>query len=332
MKNIFIKGLSVLLVLVLVCSLAACAQTPQATETTQATTEPATLPPDLPTESTGGEGTITSPVTFFTMNYSIDGQAQYSLNAFDNGDGTIRVDMMSDIRKVGYLEPSVLDTIAKAVAASGAEALHERHEYEEGTSYGGMYISYEDGAMLAADFSGVLPEDFLQVYEAMEQCFRELLKEIPEYVPQPMVTGTVEQSRLEALLYLANNCGIEAVDSLMIAEIPMDDSFGFMAGLSKTDGITGGSQCGPMMMTTPYSCIVVTAEDASVVDGIVQDFWDHLDWQRWVCVVPDSAFVAVRENMVLCVMGSGDLYEGTKTAAIADGWTIAQEQSNPDYT
>lgn len=333
------KILSMMLAVLLVLSMAACGnsqQQPQETtgqpaETTKPTQQTEnTTPPDVQSENTQAPATLDSGVNYLSMNYSLDGTQQYLLNAYDNGDGTIYVEMVGEVRKVAYMDPAVMETITQAVADSGAPALHETHEYEDGLAYGGIYISFVDGSMIAADFGGTLPQSFMDVYSAMEEAFGELLKDTPEYVAQPQVMGEVDSARLEALMSLAYGSGIEPLDSLVIMEIPMDDAFGFLAGLSQTDGIVGGSQCNHMMMTTAYSCVIVTAEDASETNAIVRDFSLHVDWLKWVCVAPTHAFVAVKDNMVLCVMGSDQLYYGTKSAADADGWTILEELENPN--
>ena len=119
------------------------------------------------------------------------------------------------------------------------------------------------------------------------------------------------------------------LDAFQIVDVPLDDAFTYMMGLSSMEGIASGPSCSAMMITTPYALSIVTVEDEGYVADVQADFLEHLDWTKWVCVMPTDAMVARKGNMVLCLMGADDLYNQTAAAITANGWTDVQEESFP---
>jgi len=83
-------------------------------------------------------------------------------------------------------------------------------------------------------------------------------------------------------------------------------------------------------MTTAYSLVIVTLEDASKAEAVSGDFESNLDWRKWVCVAPSNALIAQKDNMVLCLMAGDSLYTQTLTGIEAAGWTVTKTLENPD--
>ena len=99
-------------------------------------------------------------------------------------------------------------------------------------------------------------------------------------------------------------------------------------GLSTDTGIADAAQCAPMMMTTAYSLSVVTLEEGADAEAVCADFAANVDWQKWVCVMPTNALVAVKDNMVLCLVADGDLYTMTAAGIESAGWTVVETLEN----
>jgi hypothetical protein len=51
---------------------------------------------------------------------------------------------------------------------------------------------------------------------------------------------------------------------------------------------------------------------------------------KWVCVAPTDALVAVKDNMVLCLIGADQLFELTSAGVEAAGWTVVETLENPN--
>ena len=103
-----------------------------------------------------------------------------------------------------------------------------------------------------------------------------------------------------------------------------------MTGLTSAEGLTNATTAASMMMTTPYAFNMVTVADAATIDAVVADFEANIDWQKWVCVVPTNALIATKDNMVLCMLGSGDQFELTLGGIVDSGWTVVGQVNNAD--
>ena len=324
------KIIALLLAMLMLLSFAACGGTNNETtapDTTEETTEAAT---EETTEGTTESGTAAQGLDSISLTYGQNLDNIQMMNVYNNGDGTYSVDYMGQIRKVGSLDAAAMETIDQALQSSGLLELNGQSEYQEGEASGSYYVSYADGTMYSADFSGVVPEAFLTGFTAMDTCFQSITADIPEYVPEPMLVGEVAESDRAALDAILANMTLDMPDSYMISGVAKDEYFASTVGLSSDEGIASGVSFSAMMMTTAYALNIVTVEDGTSVDTVAEDFNTTLDWAKWVCVMPSNALIATKDNQVLCLMGSDDLYNQTVSAIEAAGWTTVQSLTNPD--
>ena len=311
------------LVLLVALLLSACTLPVAPEETTTAPTTEATVATTTP-------AVVENPITFFSLSLGENFDSIKSMTVFSNEDGTVYVEYVGEEKKVANLDESIFNGITAAFQESGLAALNGQDVYEEGDANASMYIDFADGTSAMVGYSGKIPEAYAQGYAVMDDYFKTLMADVPVYVPQPAVMGDVEPALLDAVNQILNGSGIEALDSFSISQLPLDDTFSFAAGLSGTEGIVNAVSCAPMMMTTAYSLVIVTLEDASKAEAVAADFESNLDWRKWVCVAPSSALLAQKDNMVLCLMADGDLYSQTLTGLEAAGWTVTKTLENPD--
>lgn len=265
---------------------------------------------------------------FLTMGESYD--TTYMLNAYTNDNGSATVEYSAQEKKLGPVAASVLHNLTKAFEESGLTAFNGKSEYSDAQGFASMYVCYADGTVVAADYSGNVPEDFKKGFEKMEAHFRLLTANIPLYVPAPVVAEGVNAGVQEEMLQILNNSGMEALDSFVISDVPVDEFFAELVGLSGSEGIKNGTSCAPMMMTTPYSLVIVTLENENRAGAVCKDFEDSINWRKWVCVAPTNALIARKGNMVLCLMGSDTLFTSTENAVKAAQWKIVETLTNPD--
>lgn len=327
------KITALLLALLMIASLAACGGTGNET-TVPTTTEPETTVPETTEEETT-EPEITEDgaaegIEYFSLTLGENYDSIKSLSAYYNEDGTVAIDYMGEIRKMGNVDASAMATIEDALETSGLIDLNGQEDYQEGEASGSMYISYFDGSMLNAGFSGVIPEAYTTAYAAMDTCFQTITAELPEYVPQPQVMGEIAESDKAALDAILAGMTLETPDAYMISGVAKDEFFAATVGLASDAGIASGVSFAPMMMTSAYSLNIVTLEEGTAADAVAADFNTSLDWLKWVCVQPESALIATKDNQVLCLMGSEDLYTQTVSAIEAAGWTTVQSLTNPN--
>ena len=331
------KILSLLLVVVLALSMAACGNNPDPTEPPTDPTVPTnptnpTDPTPPPTDPTDPTDDPTDPtdvavtLDMLTMTYGTDLITLYMM------DGALIVDATIDgVRKVGELDASALATIETALNESGLLALDGATEWgEEMGKTAGYYVSYSDWTAKSANYEGVdAPEAFVTGYNTVKSVLVTLLADLPVFVPEIQVFEPVDADLLNELQPMLNNSGIQGLDQMFIQGIPMDDaeSFAFTAGLSSAEGVTAGANCGSMMITTAYSLIVVKAADT---DAVAADFAANLDWNKWICVRPSNAAIFVKGDMVACLMASDLMYTQTVDALTNAGWTSVNELTNPE--
>lgn len=294
------------------------------------TTEPeddgeTTAPEGGETTDPAGDGAEYKAVTDF---YFTVGD-QYIM-AYDNGDGTLYVDLAADTIKRGSVDASAWQTISEGLAASGYHNLEEMYE-AEGDGYASLSVSFGEEGFFMSECYGEVPAEFAAVFDAMVACFKEVTKDLPEYVAVPMEMGEIADSDRAALDAILANLTLPApADSFAINGIAKDEYFAGSLGLSSDNGIASGLSFAPMMMSVAYSMNIVTLDNASNATTVAQDFADSIDWLKMVCVQPENAYVAIQDNQVLCLMGSGDFYTDCITAIEAAGWTVYTTVANPN--
>ena len=298
------------------------------------TTAPTTAATDPTTEPTTDEGDPTEEngdreANYIQLSIYEEDDSVVYITAFDDEAGQAYVEYASkDEKKLEYMDLAILGEIAAAIENSQLKALNEQSVYEDGIASASMYVSYTDESYLSADFYGVIPQEFRDGYAAVEAVVVELMKDVPVYVPAPVIEDDVDADIAADLEAVLNASGAEALDSFYVCNVPMDDSFNYMMGLSKTDGITNGVSCTYSMSAVAFSCAIAVAENEAAVAGIVEDFAANIDWNRWICVSATDAMIATKGNLVMCLVTIGDLYSQITTGAESNGWTVVQTLKN----
>ena len=323
----FKKILAFLLAVMMVLSFAACGETkddgddnsttaPQETDPQE--TEPAETEPQL------------ADITFFAMSLTdAEGNAK-SIYVSPNEDGTAHIDYVSEITKRGDLDGNVMATIAQAFAASGLMELNGLMEGEYSEVCGSMYVSFSDETTVGADFYGEIPEAFLNGYAAMEACLDTLTADMEEYVPAPVESGEIAESDKTALDAILIGLTLENPDAFTINGFAKDEFFAASLGLSSDEGVVSGLSFAPMMTSVAYSLNIVTLEEGADAEAVAEDFESNIDWLKWLCVQPNEALIATKDNQVLCLLGSDEVYQITVAATAAAGWTTYTTLQHPN--
>lgn len=324
MKNkIFTRVLCGVLALVALFAMAACGE--KTPETQPQTTAPQETTPETTQQAQSAEG-----MTSFYMSMGETFDSQVYLNAYDNEDGTAYIEYVGAEKKVGSLDASVLQTIFAEAQKAQVIALNGTEIYEEGEASASLSIGMSDGTYYSANIGGSIPQEFATAYTAMETLFQSLTAEMPVYVPRPVIGEDVNSNILTAMHQILMVGEVPNLDGLMISNVPVNEDFAFATGLSSTKGVANGTACTPMMMTTAFSFVIVTAQNEEAAAAVAADFEQSMDWRKWVCVAPSNALIAQKGKMVLCIMGSDELYNSTAKGALESGWTEIKALENPD--
>lgn len=303
------------------------------TDTTVNTQAPDQIPtetedPDSPVMPT--PDTDAGTIDYLLVSIGEDYNSINSLTAYANENGTIHIEYVGEYKKVGDFDSSIEEDILAAIEASGLKALNGVNSYLDGEANGSLYISFKDGSYLGAGFSGNVPDEYKSGYAVLDECFKEIVKDLPIYVPRPVIQGNIHEDDLALINTILDNANIQYIDSYVISEIPKDEYFAFQLGLSSDKGILRGTTFGAMMITNAYSLSMVVLDESTSVDSIVKDFEKNINWRKWVCVAPDYGMVAVKDNVVICLLGSDPVYTQTKNAIETSGFEVVDCLTNPD--
>lgn len=318
MMKLFRSGIAMLLVLVLALSLAACTNNNDATDPTETQgTEPNET--TLPTEGT--EPVAGSAVTYFSMTYAPTYDNYDYISAYDDGMGGVYVEFVGSEKKVGTLSADTFATITAALAETKLTDLNGQEVYEAGDASGSLYVEFADGTSLSATFTGNIPQEFMDGYNAMVDCFTTLTAELEVYVAQAQVMGEVNADVLPLMQEILTSSAIEGQDSLIISDVPVDENATFTVGLSSAEGITSITSCTHMMNGNTFSMYILTLENAEMGETVLADYKTTFADRQWVCGMPDYGMMAQKDNMVLFLIGSEFLFQQTATAIENAGWT-----------
>ena len=324
----FTRGFALLLAVMLLMTGCATTKPGDTTAATDVTTVPA---PDQVTDPTGGTVDLEGKtLSFFSVNLNLTGNDNRYLMAYPNDDGSVYVEYVGDVKKIGTnMDGKVLESVSAAVIRSGIADLNGQNIYLDGGAVGSAYVEYTDGTVIGIGYSGEIPEEYLTVYNALDTAFQTLTAELEVYVPVPLVGDGVDETALAELMAILDATQIRDLDMFQIADVTKDDIFTLVMGLSSAEGIANGTSCSAMMMTTPYSMVIATLDDGMDVQTVRDDFLNNLDWQKWVCVMPTGALIAQKENMVLCLMGADSLFSQTVQAVTDCGWENLESVDSP---
>ena len=311
------KQLLSLLLAITVLLLAACASpaetAPGSTTPTPSTPAATTPAPTLPTYDE-----VENPISFLTISLHETADDPRSIMAYLTEDGTVYVEYVGDVTKVGEIPVNALHGITAAWESCGLARLNGQEVYGSGEAVASLYVVLSDGTCYTAGFSGSIPTSYREGYHALESFFRELTASLPVYVPKPIPLNEVEEKYLNELSAILSSGGIVDQDAFTVTS-------GLSArelGLSDSSKIASSIYCAPLMMTTPYALSIVTLRDGADADDVCRDFEENLNWGKLVCVQFDKAMIAVKDDMVLCLMAAGRLYTQTAAGIEAAGWKV----------
>ena len=318
------KLTALLLAMLLVFSLVACGNNNEPTEpATEAPTEAPTAAPTEPVDV----------ISSLSISLQESADSTRSLNVYPNEDGTIYVQMYADVIKKGNLDGSAMQDITIALENSGLKALDGQNVYGENQDIiCSMFIDCGDDIYMMADVIGEIPEAFATGYAAMEACIAQLMADVPEYIPAPTINGNIAEGDMAAINAIIGGMTLDNPEAFVIENVATDDAelFGYMTGLPTADGVASAVKFASQIMTSAYSVVIVTLEEGTSVETIAKSFEDNIDWLKWICVQPEGAAIAVKDNQVLCLLGSAEIFTQTITAMDAAGWTPVSTLENPN--
>ena len=229
-------------------------------------------------------------------------------------------EMNGEIHKVGTIDPEILFDIEEEMIKAGIMDMVGTDTYDDGDATAAVYMEYTDGDQMMINFSGSVPEEFEKAYAHMEAYFAKLLKNAPDYVPTPQVEGTVDETQLNAVKEILTKANLENLDKYKIYAVPKDENAPDALGLDSTEFMVSASACDSKMFEVPYNISVIQVNGEANIEAVRADLADGLRWSKYVHMPVDSALIAQKGDLVLCLMATGDTYQNTAKAIAECGW------------
>ena len=260
---------------------------------------------------------VDDPVTYLLFRMQKEGEYDYIINVWKNNEGQCEINYNVAQHKEGVFDEAVLHNITVAVNEAAIDG------FDSATAAGGngsatINVTYQSGKSIISDFAGQVPDDVSEAFEKLDRFFLELTSELPIAEIQATVEGDVDEEILAALNEALKE--VRHIDEFTIFDAADNAEYSTSLGLTNTDDVKAGAVCAPTMSETLFRLEIVTLQDASNVKSVAEDFAANIDWNQWVCVAPDKAWIGSKGNMVMYVIGDDMSVMETAKGAKNAGW------------
>lgn len=264
-----------------------------------------------------GPASVDDPVVYFSLKVWSPGDYEQSLSTGINDEDKDVARYAVDERKEGEVDAAFFRALTLALEESGLRAFDGANT-SGGSEYATFRVTFASGASWSGNFMGQVPEAFYGAFDKLDAFFKEQLAELPALHTEVSVLDGADEALTAQAQRLVG--GVVHLETLQIAGVEPGAGVAWRLGLSDDSDIAAGVACSPNMDTEPYLLSLVRLRAGTDAGGVTENFAASLDWERWVCVAPHFAWIGVKDDMVLCVMGNVDAAE-TARAALADGWS-----------
>lgn len=261
---------------------------------------------------------VDGPVTYLLLRMQKEGEYDYTINVWKNEDGQCEINYIVQQHKEGIFEEAVLHNITVAVNEAALDSFADTM-IAEGNESATINITYQSGKNVISDFVGQVPDDFLAAFSEVNEFFLELTSDLPLAEIKATVEGDVDEKILAEINEVLKE--VKHIDEFSIFEAINTEGISASLGLTNTENVIAGAVCAPTMSSTLFRVEIVTLNDVADVKSTAEDFAANIDWNQWVCVAPDKAWIGAKENMVLYVIGDDMTVEETAEGAKNAGWT-----------
>ncbi len=265
------------------------------------------VPEDLAAES--GD-----PVTYALLRVQRPGESDRVLNVWTEEEGA-GVSCQTDSRKEGVFEADALSAVAAALEEAGMGRFDGTNETGDEGGSAQMQVEFESGETWSADWSGIVPEDFEAAFEEAAEFFEALTAEMPDYEMTFRLEGSVDPALMEEIRAIYGG-------TVSFSELWVGDAGGENAArlsLPDTSPVLAAAICAPETGAEPYELQIVRLAPGEDPEDVAKSFEENVDWDKWVCVAPNTGWIGIKGDMVLCALGNSDATDTAKSAR-EQGW------------
>ena len=260
---------------------------------------------------------VEDPVTYLLLRMEKKGEYDYIINVWENENGQCQVNYNVEQHKEGVFDKTVLHNITAVVNDAKLDGF-ERTTVSEGDESAILHVTYQSDRNVISDFVGQIPNEVSISFEAVNEFFLELMAELPLAEINATVEGNVDEGLLSAINEVLKN--VRHLDYFYIFDAVHNGEKSAPLALTSTEDVIAGAVCAPEMSTTLFRLEIVALNDTSRVKATAEEFVSNIDWDQWVCVFPDKAWVGTKDNMVMYVIGDDMTVEETAAGAENAGW------------
>lgn len=303
MKKLF----ALLMILAVLLSFAACKETEISSVETTAAVEEQT------------------PVQLIRLSLTDETEGERSIYAYVDEEGQVYVEYVGEEQKTGILDASSLAGITQKVEEADFASMNEENVYNEGPAAASFYIYYGEDNFVGGGYTGTsedIPQAFIDAYGKMDSYFKQLIENAETYVSADNIAENVDPDVKSELLKIFAASDSALAEKLVVEDVLWDEDFYSNTGLTSDYGLVNATRCSNMRIPTNYSFVLVTLEDSSYINGVASDFKANDGWFQLPEAPEYTSYIAYKGNLVLCVIGEGDLYNQTVSAIGKCDWTI----------
>lgn len=283
-----------------------------------------------------------STITNFSASYGENFDDAISINLFpdeaNEGKFMLYYGTGMDMNQ-GITDGALAETLTKLFNESKLQKLNGKNEYEDGDAVGSMSILFADGSTFDCSFGGKIPADFATAFEKMDAAASEASQTAEPYKAQVEFADDVNADAKAALNAVFAHLSNQAVESNMGTNLPVDnENFAYSIGinpeqaaaLNAQNNVENATVVMNMMGTVAHNIALFQMKDGADAAAFQQTLLNNADWRKWVCVAPDLALTATKDNYVLFAMTLNAINDELTPALEAEGWTVTNTVENPD--
>ena len=287
-----------------------------------------------------------SPANSVMASFGESYDTSVNINIYPEEDGRFLLDYIDaeGNSQRGYVDEALMTELANIYANNNLAELNEKEEYGEAENFASLTMDFADGSTFGCYFAGEVPEALTTALTAMNDAVAAATATMEVYKAEVDFAEDVNADVKAALEAVFAHLGNDALDMTMGMAVPADDpAYGNMIGLEtmdETKDITpivnavleqtsGTTVVQNMMGTLAHQITVFQLNDGADAAALGASLMENAGWRKWVCVAPDMALTATKDNMLLFSLTLTDIGTDLVAGLEAEGWTVTAAAENP---
>ena len=290
-----------------------------------------TAPSSDATEDSSSSVTVENPAISFNAAYGESFDNVISIGIYDE-EGRYLLDYTdANGNQRGYVDAALLEQLTAVYLSNNLAELNETEEYGDGEASANISLDFADGSMFSCMYTGEIPESVITAFNAMNEVVVAAMESMEPYRAHVDFAEDVDADAKAALEAVFAHLDNVALDMTAGMTVPADDpNYLHTVGMEPSEQVANTTVVQNMMGTLAHTVSLLQLNEGADAAAIQKTLMDNADWRKWICVAPDMAVAAEKDNMVLFSMTLSDIGEDLVAGLEAEGWTVTATAANPD--